>query len=671
LDLAPAAGQREIAHGISRFFEPIRPPMSYRGIKRVLGETNLERKCRFLFGLCLALLIAIAFVWVSTITEKLAMDTARTRARRLVDAYMLECHFVGWESEPARKELVKEVVEDVQLQKYRAEFLTLDDSASAVGITRAEDPLGYIPQEWVSAPSDEEERAILKELREKLRQQQDELAEQASEERGTAASAQPAQTLEQFKRKDFEPVFADRRVVRDDNPDHGEYHYYQPVYWGTRCIECHRELSGAHAFPAADQGAVLNEDTMFRVVKVTIDDKKIRSAIAWTRAILITAGIVTVFLSMVGLYMIVRYVIVKPLKHLRDVSDEISRGNTDLRAEIQTNDEFEDLAVSFNRMLRHLTETQAELQNVNEDLDAKVDQLAQMNMQLYEMNRMKSDFLASVSHELRTPLNSIIGFSEVLNALEVLDDKQKRYVKNIQKSGRVLLDMINDILDLAKMESGKMEVRPSEFDLQTVVTAQCDIVRSLTDEKNIDLECEVPEGGDLPLMYQDQSKVQQLLTNLLSNAIKFTPEGGRITVSARREADGMMAMTVADTGVGIAEEDREIIFEKFRQSTPAAGNDSLTREYSGTGLGLSIVKELCILLGGKVGFVSELGKGSAFTVHLPWQLRDATAAASAGYVSRIDSVSPAKPVSMMAEVRGDTGAPVQPSTVTEEAASSG
>src|SRR6185503_15874736 len=132
------------------------------------------------------------------------------------------------------------------------------------------------------------------------------------------------------------------------------------------------------------------------------------------------------------------------------------------------------------------------------------------------------------------------------------------------KSGRVLLDMINDILDLAKLEAGKMELRPTEFRLDAVIAAQCDMMRSLSEDKNIDLEVIVdPEA---PPVYQDQGKVQQILTNLLSNAIKFTPEGGRITIRAVRTNDDQLDLTVADTGVGIPEEDREIIFEKFRQS---------------------------------------------------------------------------------------------------------
>ncbi len=188
-----------------------------------------------------------------------------------------------------------------------------------------------------------------------------------------------------------------------------------------------------------------------------------QNALAKNRAIFLATAVMTVFLSMIASYVIVRYVIVKPLKHLRDTSDEISRGNMEARAEIHTADEFEDVAVAFNKMVRHLVNTQAELKNTNAELDEKVDELAQANMRLYEMNRLKSDFLATMSHELRTPLNSIIGFGEVLDSIKSLDDKQRRYVQNIQKSGRMLLDMINDILDLAKIESGKMEVAAGRF----------------------------------------------------------------------------------------------------------------------------------------------------------------------------------------------------------------
>jgi signal transduction histidine kinase len=359
---------------------------------------------------------------------------------------------------------------------------------------------------------------------------------------------------------------------------------------------------------------------LMAVVEVTQPDAATQTALARNRAIFITTALVTVFMAMIASYVIVRYVIVKPLKHLRNVSDEVSRGNIDARAEIHTADEFEELGVAFNKMLRHLVAVQDELRSVNTNLDTKVDELAQANMRLYELNRLKSDFLATMSHELRTPLNSIIGFSDVLNSIKSLDEKQHRYVQNIQKSGRVLLDMINDILDLAKIESGKMELRLSEFRIEDAIAAQCDMARPLSERKNIDLEVEVEPN--LPELFQDQGKVQQVLNNLLSNAIKFTPEGGRIVVSGHRERwsdRDQLAITVADTGVGIAEEDQVAIFEKFRQGkTALAGGDAMTREYSGTGLGLSIVKELCKLMGGEVSLASELGKGSTFTVRLPW-----------------------------------------------------
>lgn len=423
----------------------------------------------------------------------------------------------------------------------------------------------------------------------------------------------------EFQGTDAGADVARLRINSGDLAVPDEIHYYQPVYWKDSCVVCHSQFEAVDQLGRPDATLFSDPATHpFRVVKVSIPRGETQNALLWNRCILGAIGILTVFMAMVVLYVIIRYVVVKPLKHLRDVSEEISRGNTKLRAEIDTNDEFEELADAFNRMLIHLTDTESELRQVNKDLDAKLDQLAQLNMRLYEMNRLKSDFLTNMSHELRTPLNSIIGFSEVLQGIATLDNKQKRYAQNIRESGRQLLDMINDILDLAKIEAGKMDVRPSEFHIGASISAQCDLVRSLSEEKNIDLGVDIPP--DLPVVFQDQSKIQQVVLNLLSNAIKFTPEGGRITVSAERGKQNQLVIAVADTGVGIPGEDREIIFEKFRQSSNVVGEGTLTREYSGTGLGLSIVKELCILLGGEVTFESVLGKGSTFKAILPWKL---------------------------------------------------
>jgi signal transduction histidine kinase len=299
---------------------------------------------------------------------------------------------------------------------------------------------------------------------------------------------------------------------------------------------------------------------------------------------------------------------------MKEVSERITQGDTTLRFQLDTDDEFHDLSESFNAMLRHLTNIQNELQDVNIRMNGQVDELARINLELFEANRLKGEFLANMSHELRTPLNSILGFSEVLQGFETLTDKQRRFVNNIQLSGRKLLEMINDILDLAKVEAGKMQVKTSEFDLVGLIHSQCDLVRPLAEQKNIDVR--VDADSESILVYQDQSKVQQILTNLLSNAIKFTPEGGLITVHCLSREDDVV-MSVSDTGVGIAIEDHDIIFEKFRQARRVTGVDGLTREHSGTGLGLSIVRELCTLLGGDIGLSSQVGFGSTFRVKLP------------------------------------------------------
>src|SRR5205085_7059465 len=196
-----------------------------------------------------------------------------------------------------------------------------------------------------------------------------------------------------------------------------------------------------------------------------------------------------------------------------------------------------------------------------------------------------SDFLATMSHELRTPLNSILGFSDVLLTGDQLNDKQQRWIRNIRTSGDKLLSLINDILDLAKIEAGKMQVRLEEFSVHDVCEGLLNMFRQLAEKKNIDLRSQIDSG--VPVLRQDVTKLQQILQNLLSNAIKFTPEGGRVLLKAEAETK-YVTISVMDTGVGVAREEQDLVFQKFRQS----GNP-LTREHAGTGLGLSIVLELC------------------------------------------------------------------------------
>ena len=432
--------------------------------------------------------------------------------------------------------------------------------------------------------------------------------------------------LEDLDAQPFDPAetsVSSSAIERVD--DDGRYHYYQPLRLERSCWNCHRGVMGDSSL---ELGSTLG------VIQVTIPEPPARKERARLWTLLLGGAIISAFLGMIAFYIVIRIVIVKPLRSLREVSEAIGRGDVSKRAELQTGDEFEALGAAFNRMLRYLVATQEKLRALNTELGRKVDELAQANLQLFESNRVKSDFMATMSHELRTPLNSILGFSQILGSIESLDERQRKYVNNINNSGVSLLKMINNILDMAKLDAGRVEVKLSNFKIETVVLAQCDMARPLLDKKNLELTTRFEPN--LPQMHQDEARLQQILNNLLSNAIKFTPEGGRVQVDVSRvlrppltrplassytEDEPFLQMKVIDSGVGVAEEDRQIIFEKFRQGKSSQEGGAMTREYSGSGLGLSIVKELCKLLEGEITLESQPGFGSVFTVFVPWRLK--------------------------------------------------
>ncbi|HEY7555578.1 MAG TPA: GAF domain-containing protein [Candidatus Binatia bacterium] len=233
--------------------------------------------------------------------------------------------------------------------------------------------------------------------------------------------------------------------------------------------------------------------------------------------------------------------------------------------------------------------------------------------QIEAANRHKSEFLANMSHELRTPLNAIIGFSEVLGErlFGELNEKQAEYTDDILTSGRHLLSLINEILDLSKVEAGRMELELATFDLPLAIDNARTFVRERATKHGITLDVDVDER--LGEFMGDERKIKQILLNLLSNAVKFTPEGGRIGIEAR-QADGAVEISVSDTGIGIAPEDQPKIFEEFRQ----VGSD-YAHKTEGTGLGLTLAKKFVELHGGKIWVESEVGKGSTFTFTLPIQ----------------------------------------------------
>ncbi|MGH8591000.1 MAG: response regulator, partial [Gammaproteobacteria bacterium] len=252
-------------------------------------------------------------------------------------------------------------------------------------------------------------------------------------------------------------------------------------------------------------------------------------------------------------------------------------------------------------------------------------EIQEKSAQLEVANRHKSEFLANMSHELRTPLNAIIGFSEALGERYFgdLNDKQDEYVKDIHSSGRHLLSLINDILDLSKIESGMMTVEAGEVAFDDVTAALGRSFQQVAQDKGLDFSVETAEG--LPVaIHTDEKRLQQILKNLLSNAIKFTEEGGvslRIGVSDKKanfmheglnRAETVIAFEVTDTGIGIPADKQKIIFEAFQQA-----DGTTSRKYGGTGLGLSISREIARLLGGEIRLTSEVGVGSTFTLYLP------------------------------------------------------
>ncbi len=270
----------------------------------------------------------------------------------------------------------------------------------------------------------------------------------------------------------------------------------------------------------------------------------------------------------------------------------------------------------------------AELTRLTEALDQRTRELADANLRFLEADRQKSQFLASMSHELRTPLNSIIGFSEVLNTRlgPTLEPKHARFLQNIHQSGTHLLGLINDILDLTKIESGKMEMHPEKLQVRPLVEGVLSLMRGQAARREIEIVADLPD--DLPMIEADESRVKQILFNLISNAVKFSADGSKVMCTVRGRPPGpdallelpSVAFEVRDHGIGIDPTDHLKVFQEFRQL-----DASSARKREGTGLGLALVKKFVELHGGTIRLRSRLNEGATFTVLLPQQRSPALA----------------------------------------------
>ena len=321
--------------------------------------------------------------------------------------------------------------------------------------------------------------------------------------------------------------------------------------------------------------------------------------------------------------------ITRPIRELATAANRITTtGELNEQIPITSQDEVGELTASFNGMILGLRKTRQALEHWNRQLEHKVEvrtqeltssneKLEHINDELERVNLHKSQFLANMSHELRTPLNAIIGFSEVLQdqLFGELNDKQLRYINNVLSSGRHLLNLVNDILDLSKVEAGRMELHWEEFSSRQSVSEVLSQLSTLAAQKELNLRASLTPGLDM--ITADRGRFRQILYNLLSNAIKFTPQGGTVEVKGwvepGPEAGSRQAcFEVVDTGIGINPEHLETIFESFRQV-----DNTYSRQYQGTGLGLALTRKLVEMHGGLITVQSQPGIGSTFSFTLP------------------------------------------------------
>ena len=411
---------------------------------------------------------------------------------------------------------------------------------------------------------------------------------------------------------------------------HPVYKYAAAVRASVSCLRCHsqwhswlypagakppaaakdRQLHATATAPAAPANS--SAAPLVAIVQVAMPVTPDLDQLLLNRVVIVVSGLIGGSLAIIVFYLITTRLILQPVRVLRNTAEKVAKGDMDIRSAISTGDEFEQLSDTFNTMLATLKASQDQLEATNRSLDTRVGELAQSNTDLFQASKMKSEFLTNVSHELRTPLNAIIGFAELLTTAKPAPDdpRSNRYIDNILTSARQLLDLINDLLDLAKIEAGKIVLRTERISVPDVCESLVNFMRPLAQKKNIELSLAVQ--APVPLVSTDPARFQQILYNFLSNAIKFTPPDGRVTITISTPDAEHVKIAVTDTGPGIAPEHHAGIFEKFNQL-----DASVTRRHGGTGLGLTISQELADMLHANIELISDLGKGATFSLIIP------------------------------------------------------
>ena len=401
------------------------------------------------------------------------------------------------------------------------------------------------------------------------------------------------------------------------------FRYLAPMRIEKNCLDCHGEPAGeidvtGYAKEGWRSGDVGGAISIVIPLDVYMDNEK--SAVV--QDVIFFGGMLVACL--VIMYLALTYLVTRPLSKIQAGVERIQTGDLDVElAHTESSREMNTLMTEFNEMAHELAgiysnlEAQvqvrtAQLAEANAVLERQRAQLEEANGRLRDENRYKSEFLAMMSHELRTPLTSIIAFTELLNRnSEPADEKEAETRREIEANSRALLLMINDILEMSRLDAGRIEMNRETVDLGDIAGMVQAVVQPLANRKNIAFAYEI--DPDVPLITADFEKLRHVLENLCGNAVKFTPEGGdvRLSISWHPEC-GQVWLRVADTGIGIAKKDQRRIFDRFVQA-----DSSASRRYNGTGLGLSLAKEYAEMHGGTISVESELGHGSVFAVRIP------------------------------------------------------
>jgi signal transduction histidine kinase len=372
------------------------------------------------------------------------------------------------------------------------------------------------------------------------------------------------------------------------------FRYSVPLHMDDACLKCHDR----QGFSTGTIGGALS---------FSFPADRFKTAIQTDRQRLMVAGVVVILLTTVTLLLVLRFVVTRPLRILEAVTDEISNGNLDVHVNLSTGDEFEHLGDAFNTMRSRLNRNRDIME---EKIGRATRELTQANTELQQLDRLKTDFFADMSHEMRSPITAIQGGVDYLKRTMKLPDNLN-YLNIIDKNLLRLTHLVSDLLDLTRIEAGKVSWNFEEVDVAELIREVIEILSLKAEGRKVSLTYDNSE----PIWAEiDMERIEQVLVNLIENAIKFSHKGGRVDLHTRVDA-GTLYVSVTDRGIGIARESQERVFEKFH-TLPSAGGSGQTK---GTGLGLTICRKIVEAHGGTIWLESDTGLGSVFHFTLPLQ----------------------------------------------------